>query len=179
MNQQTPQGQDPQGAGQQGGIQPQGGGQQPIPAGQQPLAGQPVPVPQQPTVPADPNARKGQLSTRGGHIFQIPPHPNTQFDDENFLTLLEGSISLTMEEKKRVIEAIPRLSIEQINELISIFEEEKQKFSELENEFADDVAKLKAEREKEITITESKQEEEGEDEKAKAEAEALKKQLGL
>lgn len=128
---------------------------------------------------SDNSSRQGQLSPRAGHLFVIPPHPNTQFDEENFLVLLEGSISLTMEEKKRVIEAIPRLSIEQINELISIFEEEKQKFAELENEFADDVAKLKAEREKEIAVTEMKQEEEGEDEQAKAEAEALKKQLGL
>lgn len=148
------------------------------PAQGAPAAGQP-PVPAQPASPADPNARQGQLSTRDGHIFVIPPHPNTQFDEENFLTLLEGSISLTMEEKKRVIDAIPRLSIEQINELISIFEEEKQKFAELEKEFADDVAKLKAEREKEIAVTEMKEEEQGEDAEAQAEAEALKKQLGL
>ncbi len=143
-------------------------------------SGQPVgqtPVP--PATPVDPNARQGQLSTRDGHLFVIPPHPNTQFDEENFLILLEGSISLTIEEKKRVIEAIPRLSIEQINELISIFQEEKQKFAELESEFADDVAKLKAEREKEIVSIEMKQEEAGEDAEAKAEAEALKKQLGL
>ena len=132
-----------------------------------------------PAAPADASGRQGQLSPREGHLFVIPPHPNTQFDEENFLALLEGSISLTMEEKKRVIEAIPRLSIEQINELISIFQEEKQKFAELENEFADDVAKLKAEREKEIAVTEMKEEEQGEDEEAKAEAEALKKQLGL
>lgn len=147
------------------------------PAAQDPAAQQPAAA--QPAVPADPNARQGQLSTRDGHLFTIPPHPNTQFDEDNFLKLLEGSISLTMEEKKRVIDAIPRLSIEQINELISIFEEEKQKFSELEKEFADDVAKLKAEREKEIAVTEMKQEEQGEDEAAQAEAEALKKQLGL
>ncbi len=151
-------------------------GQAPTP----PAGGTPQPpAAQTPAQPADPNARTGQLSTRDGHLFVIPPHPNTQFDEENFLTLLEGSISLTMEEKKRVIDAIPRLSIEQINELISIFEEEKQKFAELENEFADDVAKLKAEREKEISVTEMKEEEQGEDEEAKAEAEALKKQLGL
>ncbi len=159
--------------------------QPPVPP-QDPNASQPVPAPNaaaQTPVPAtqqdDAAGRQGQLSPRDGHLFVIPPHPNTQFDEENFLTLLEGSISLTIEEKKRVIEAIPRLSIEQINELISIFQEEKQKFAELENEFADDVAKLKAEREKEIAVTEMKQEEQGEDEAAKAEAEALKKQLGL
>ena len=158
--------------------------QPPAPQGAQPPAQDPAAVPAaaapaQPPAPVDPNARQGQLATRDGHLFTIPPHPNTQFDEENFLKLLEGSISLTMEEKKRVIDAIPRLSIEQINELISIFEEEKQKFSELEKEFADDVAKLKAEREKEIAVTEMKQEEEGEDEAAKQEAEELKKQLGL
>ena len=156
--------------------EPNAGTPQP-PAGDGGQPGGQTPVPS--VAPVDPNVRQGQLSTRDGHLFVIPAHPNTQFDEENFLILLEGSISLTMEEKKRVIEAIPRLSIEQINELISIFQEEKQKFAELENEFADDVAKLKAEREKEIVSTEMKQEEAGEDEEAKAEAAALKKQLGL
>ncbi len=131
-----------------------------------------------PVVP-DPNARTGQLGKRDGHIFVIPPHPNTVFDDENFLTLLEGSISLTMEEKQRVIDAIPRLSIEQINELISIFEEEKVKFAELEKEFADDVARLKAEREKEMARVEDKKEESSEEAEAEAAAEALRKQMGL
>jgi len=95
--------------------------QPPVPP-QDPNAGTPQPptppaadpaaqAPAAPAVPADPNARTGQLSTRDGNLFVIPPHPNTTFDEANFLVLLEGSISLTMEEKKRVIEAIPRLSI--------------------------------------------------------------------
>ena len=181
MNQQQPQ--DPAqstpptgGQAQPTGQQP-AGGQPPVQGGAQPAGQQPAAA--QPPKPVDPNARTGQLGKRDGHIFTIPPHPNTQFDEENFLTLLEGSISLTMEEKQRVIDAIPRLSIEQINELISIFTEEKQKFAELENEFADDVAKLKAEREKEMQLTEMKQEEQGAEEEDKAAAEALKKQMGL
>ena len=113
------------------------------------------------------------------HHFVIPPHPKTTFDEEYFLNLLEGSISLTLEEKQRVIDAIPRLSIEQINELIKIFEEEKVKFAELEKEYGDDVKKLKAEREKEFEMAETKKEEMSEAEKEAAEAEALKKQLGL
>lgn len=153
-------------------VPPQDGAQPPVP----PAGGDPAATP---AVPADPNARTGQLSQRSGHMFKIPDHPNTQFDEENFLALLEGSISLTMEEKQRVIDAIPRLSIEQINELISIFTEEKQKFAELEKEFADDVAKLKAEREKEIVMTETKQEEAAEADADAAAAEALKKQMGL
>jgi len=160
----------PAGGGDQGGTPvPPAGGAQP-PAGAQPQA-------QQPAAPVDPNARGGQLGKRDGHIFTIPPHPNTQFDEENFLALLEGSISLTMEEKQRVIDAIPRLKIEQINELISIFEEEKQKFSELEKEFADDVQKLKTERENEIKMHEVKAEENTQASDEAAEAEALKRKL--
>lgn len=111
--------------------------------------------------------------------FKIPPHPNTTFDEVYFLTLLEGSISLTLEEKQKVIDAIPRLSIEQINELIKIFEEEKQKFAELEKEYGEDVKKLKEEREREFELAKVKEEEQSEAEKEAAEAEALKKQLGL
>ena len=123
-------------------------------------------------------AGSGQLAT-DGHLFVIPAHPNTQFDDENFLNLLEGSISLTYEEKKRVIDAIPRLKIEQIHELISIFEEEKKKFAELEKEYADDVAKLKAERTKEIEINKIKEEEAGQSEADVQAAEDIKRQMGL
>ena len=126
---------------------------------------------------ADPSGRAGQLSKKGDHIFVIPPHPNTTFDEENFLTLLEGSISLTMEEKQRVIDAIPRLKIEQINELIAIFTEEREKFAELENEFAEDVAKLKSEREQEINQHENKKAESAEEKNAAEEAEELKKKL--
>lgn len=127
----------------------------------------------------DPSARAGQLGTRTDHIFKIPAHPKTTFDEENFLTLLEGSISLTMEEKERVIGAMPRLSMEQINELISIFEEEKQKFSELENEFAGDVQRLKEEREKEIEKVEVKKEETSAGEGDAEEAAKIKRELGL
>ena len=114
-----------------------------------------------------------------GHTFVIPPHPNTTFDEQKFLTLLEGSISLTLEEKRRVIEAIPRLSIEQINELINIFEEEKVKFAELEKEFGEDVAKLKQQREKELEIEKLREEESGEADEDAAAAAALKAQMGM
>lgn len=127
----------------------------------------------------DPNNRHGQLGKRDAHVFVIPPHPNTEFDEANFLELLEGSISLTFEEKQRVIEAIPRLSIEQIEELISIFTEERQKFAELEKEFSEDVAKLKQEREKELEVQQTKKEEESASSQDAAAAEELKRQMGL
>ncbi|MCP4107372.1 MAG: formylglycine-generating enzyme family protein [Desulfobacteraceae bacterium] len=64
--------------------------------------------------------------------------------------MLEGSISLTLEEKQRVIDAIPRLNTWQIDELISIFEEERQKFAELETKFEKDVTSIKKARYNEI-----------------------------
>lgn len=62
------------------------------------------------------------------------------------LSLLPNSISLTKEEKLRVIEAIPRLENQQLSELINIFKEEKLKFEELEKEYEEDVKKLKKKR---------------------------------
>lgn len=61
----------------------------------------------------------------------VPPHKETNFDEQKFLTLLRGSISLTRDEKWRIIQAIPKLSQFQIDELQKILEEEKFKFSQL------------------------------------------------
>ena len=63
--------------------------------------------------------------------IQTPAHPETTFDEQMFLTLLRGSISLTRDEKWRIIQAVPKLSQFQIDELQKILEEEKRKFSEL------------------------------------------------
>lgn len=159
------------------GQQPQGAmGGQANPPATNPAGAPPV---TQSDANQDPNNRHGQLGKRDAHVFVIPPHPNTEFDEANFLELLEGSISLTFEEKQRVIEAIPRLSIEQIDELISIFTEERQKFAELEKEFSEDVAKLKQEREKELEVQQTKKEEESASSQDAAAAEELKRQMGL
>lgn len=61
----------------------------------------------------------------------VPAHVETTFDEQMFLTLLRGSISLTRDEKWRIIQAIPKLSQFQLDELQKILEEEKHKFSEL------------------------------------------------
>ena len=70
------------------------------------------------------------LKTSNEHL-RIPGHPETTFDEQIFLTLLRGSISLTRDEKWRIIQAIPKLSQFQIDELQKILEDEKRKFSEL------------------------------------------------
>lgn len=111
--------------------------------------------------------------------FKVPQHPQTQFDETLFLSLLRGSISLTRDEKWRIIQAIPNLSQFQISELQKILDDERKKFSilspkhlsqlqKLEQKHADDWRDLQS-----ITI----QEEIKSTEEQKA-AE-IKKQLGL
>jgi len=63
--------------------------------------------------------------------INVPAHTGTNFDEQRFLTLLRGSISLTRDEKWRIIQAIPKLSQYQIDELQNILDEEKFKFSQL------------------------------------------------
>ena len=58
-------------------------------------------------------------------------HPLTEFDAANFLELLEHSLSLNVYEKKRVIDAVPTLSQFQIDELIKVFEDEREEFKKL------------------------------------------------
>lgn len=64
-------------------------------------------------------------------------------DAPRFAELLEGSLSLNLQEKERVIKAFPTLSQYQIDALIKVFEEEIEKFSELEKENEQDVRKLR------------------------------------
>lgn len=61
----------------------------------------------------------------------IKNHPLTIFNEENFLELLEHSLSLNVYEKKRVIDAIPTLSQFQIDELVKVFEDEREEFKKL------------------------------------------------
>ncbi len=84
------------------------------------------------------------------HVFEILPHPNSTFDENYFLNLVENSISLTLEEKKKVVDSIPRLSVDKINKLISVFESEKIQFIDLAKDFKEDVAIIKKQRQQEL-----------------------------
>lgn len=64
-------------------------------------------------------------------IWLVSNHPLTTFDETNFLELLEHSLSLNVYEKKRVIDAIPTLSQFQIDELVKVFEDEREEFKKL------------------------------------------------
>jgi hypothetical protein len=118
----------------------------------------------------------GQLSNQN---VVVPTHPETTFDEQRFLNLLRGSISLTRDEKWRIIMAIPKLSQFQIDELQKILDEERIKFSELspkhllqlmklEQKHGDDWKDLQA-----ITAQQSAKADES------AQADAIRKQLGL
>lgn len=51
--------------------------------------------------------------------------------EDVFLTALSGAISLSLQEKRRILEMLSSLSNYQVDSLLTIFEEEKEKFSTL------------------------------------------------
>ncbi len=65
-----------------------------------------------------------------------------EVDEEEFLDLLKWSLSLSLTEKKRVIDAVPELSQFQFDELKKVFLEEREKFRELVQEHPEDIKKL-------------------------------------
>ncbi|MCP4698860.1 MAG: SUMF1/EgtB/PvdO family nonheme iron enzyme [Gammaproteobacteria bacterium] len=71
----------------------------------------------------------------------LPPH-DTSVDELQFLLLLMGSISLSIEEKKKIIENFAELSQYQVDELIHIFREEEEKFARLETKHFDQLDAL-------------------------------------
>lgn len=110
---------------------------------------------------------------------KLPAHPATNFNEVAFVQLLAGSISLTIDEKKKIIEAVPKLSQYQIDELIKIFEEEKRKFAELAEKHAEQINKLKAQHASEWQMFEmeiQQSQQKGEDQ---SKADEIRKKLGL
>ena len=169
-----PAGAQPPAAGQAQGAQPQTG--QP-PAGQKDLSG--IMEENVDVSGLVANASQNQQASQQLLTIPIPPHPNTTFDEKKFVELLAGSISLTITEKKRIIEAIPQLSQFQIDELMKIFEEEKGKFAELEKKHADQIAELEKQHAGAWQDLEAKKEEEAKKAKEAEQAAEIKKKLGL
>ncbi|MBT4937305.1 hypothetical protein HON22_05295 [Candidatus Peregrinibacteria bacterium] len=177
----------PPGQGTQGMGNPSGGAMNPPVPGQQmpyqqhPGAGMPPPPPGQgvqapppPVVPIGSFGRDDAFST----TIVLPKH-NLQFDEQYFLKLLAGSISLSKDEKKRIIESIPKLSQYQIDELIKIFEEEKRKFSELDTKHKEQLGALETKHSSEWEALEMEYQQnsqQGEEDTAAAD---IRKSLGL
>lgn len=125
-----------------------------------------------------------RTKTPNDEMFQrFLVHPLTTFDEQNFMDLLEHSLSLSTFEKKRVVDAIPTLSQFQIDELIKVFEDERVEFRKLmptEGEIIKGLV-IKAQNEweqlKDIYTEEEKANAKASEDAQKAEE--LKKSLGL
>lgn len=153
-----------------GGFDPMGGQQDPA----QQAGGQPTPPPPPPK-PA--NFQLGALLSPEIRV-KVPPH-NLNFDEQYFLHLLAGSISLTKDEKVRIVESIPKLKQTQVDELVRIFEEERKKFAELGEEHVPQLEKLAKQHFEDWMDIEMKQEQTSKADDDKRKAEELRKQLGL
>ncbi len=152
----------------------------PPPPGSQgtPGAGAPPPPPPPPPKPSKPaNFKLGALL---GPVLRVkvPPH-SLQFDEQHFLHLLAGSISLTKDEKARIIESIPKLKQSQVDELVRIFEEERHKFAELGDEHVPQLEKLAKQHYEDWVDIELRQEQTSKADEDAQKAEEIRKQLGL
>ncbi len=126
------------------------------------------------------NYRFGSITvTLSNEGIPVPTHPETNFDEQKFLTFLRGSISLTRDEKWRIIQAIPKLSQFQIDELQKILEEEKKKFAELSPKHLLQLKRLEekhVEDWKDLQAISQQQKARGQETQ---QAEEIRKQLGL
>ncbi len=162
------------------GFPPQQGGAYPPGAYPPPGAAYPPAGAYPPPAPEDMTPANFQLGTKFPAKLKVTcPAHTLKFDDEYFIRLLAGSISLSKDEKKKIVESVPKLKQAQIDELIRIFEEEKQKFSALSKKHVPQLEKLAVQHfdewmqlEDEWTLTEKKQED-------TSKAEEIRKQLGI
>ncbi len=109
----------------------------------------------------------------------VPAHPETAFDEQTFLVLLRGSISLTRDEKWRIIQAIPKLSQFQLDELQKILEEERRKFSELSPKHLLQLMKLEQKHSEDWKDLQSMYIQSQAQQTEQAQADEIRKQLGL
>ena len=161
----------PAGQAQAGGFPPTAGGAQP--AGTQPGAAQPQ-------EPEDTTPANFQIGKDLPEKLNIPvPAHELNFDEDYFIRLLAGSISLSRAEKKRIIESIPKLKQTQVDELIRIFEDEKVKFAELSKKHVPELERLAKKHKEDWIDIETEYKAEGKKEEESAEADEIRKQLGL
>ena len=148
------------------GGNPQGGGFMPPP---------PPPPPVEDTTPAN-----FQLGAKLPPVLKVkvPPH-ELKFDEQYFLHLLAGSISLTKEEKRKIVESVPKLRQSQVDELVRIFEEERKKFAELSKKHTTQLEGLAQKHYNEWMELETETEQKVKAQEDEAKAEAIRKQLGI
>ena len=165
---------------QQQGNQTGGAPVPPPPAGggpMQPAAGvNPMPAP----VPEDTTPANFQLGTKLPPELKIKaPASELKFDEGYFIRLLAASISLSKDEKKKIVESIPKLKQAQIDELIRIFEEEKQKFAALSKKHVPQLEKLADQHYNDWMDLEAESQQEVKAEEDQSKADEIRKNLGL
>ncbi len=109
----------------------------------------------------------------------VPAHPQTQFDEQVFLCYLRGSISLSRDEKWRIIQAIPKLSQFQVDELQKILDEERRKFSELSPKHLAQLQKLEQKHAQDWKDLQAAAVQQVAQQQEAAQADDIRKQLGL
>ena len=144
------------------------------PAGVPPTGANPA-TPPQPSPPA--HFQLGALLPSVLKV-KVPPHA-LQFDEQYFLHLLAGSISLTKDEKQRIVESIPKLKQSQVDELVKIFEEERVKFAELGQEHVPQLEKLAKQHYEDWIDIELKQQQTSQADDDARKAAEIRKQMGL
>ncbi len=157
---------------------------QPIGQGMQDTGAQGSGAPVPPTPPAEKEEDKTPANFQLGTLFVDPikipiPESELNYDPNYFIKLLAGSISLSREEKKRIVESIPKLKQSQIDELIRIFEEEKQKFSMLSKKHVPQLEKLAKQHYNDWIDLESGYVQEAKAVEEESEADAIRRSLGL
>ena len=126
------------------------------------------------------NYRFGSLAVAlSNENVAIPAHPETKFDEQRFLSLLRGSISLTRDEKWRIIQAVPKLSQFQIDELQKILEEERFKFSQLSPKHLKHLMQLEKKHSEDWKDLQALYVQQSAKKQEQSQADDIRKQLGL
>ncbi|MBI3336559.1 hypothetical protein HYZ98_03275 [Candidatus Peregrinibacteria bacterium] len=121
----------------------------------------------------------GVVGTLTNDNIVVPLHADTTFDEQGFLKLLRGSISLTRDEKWRIIQAVPKLSQFQVDELQKILEEERHKFGELSPKHLSQLKRLEGKHAEDWRDLQSMHVQQQVKSEEKEKAEAIRKKLGL
>ena len=126
---------------------------------------------------------QGQQGSSSAHTpfsttITLPAH-QLVIDEQRFLRMLAGSLSLSLAEKKRIVESIPKLSQYQVDKLLEILDEEVIKFQELEEKYADQVQKLRQKQEADWQMLEMEVQKTTKAQLDQQKADEIRKKLGL
>ncbi|MBI4232106.1 hypothetical protein HY605_02640 [Candidatus Peregrinibacteria bacterium] len=165
-----------------GGYPPAGGGYPPAGGGYPPAGGgyPPMDNAYPPVQPEDNTPANFQLGIKLPAQLKVKvPANELQFDEEYFIRLLAGSISLSKDEKKKIVESIPKLKQAQIDELVRIFEEEKQKFAALSKKHVPQLEKLAQQHFEEWMQLEDETQQDSQKQEDSSKADEIRKNLGV